>query len=121
MNEKLHSYIDPAFRYVFAQGTDAVNSREQALADGINCISLGHLVIKDLFGYTLTSNLKSSELSTDNDHFEELESAEDMQLGDLVWFGLENPDVEIDDFVPDYVDGELLNACAPSRWMSGRE
>ncbi len=109
MNQVLQTYINPKFQYVFTRGPDEVKSTEAALLNGINCISLAHLVIKDLFDYKLPSDLKSSELSKDTLHFNLVNSLDDMEIGDLVWFGVSNPIVELKDFKPKYRDKQLLN------------
>jgi hypothetical protein len=110
MHELTEAYLDPAFRYVFSQGPDRVATRAEALAGGLNCIALAHLVLRDLFGVTLPGSLRSVELSSDLIHFEPVASTAEMEPGDLVWFGPSNPATELDAFVPRYDDnGELLN------------
>lgn len=109
MNQKLETYLDPQFVYQFTQGPDLVRSREDALRYGINCISLAHLALKDLFDHELPPNLLCLELYRDREHFEPVEQFDQMREGDLVWFGLANPVTPIEDFVPQYKDGQLLN------------
>jgi hypothetical protein len=53
MDEVFSRYLDPAFRYVKSQSPARVRSRDDALRDGLNCVALAHLVIRDLFGYAL--------------------------------------------------------------------
>lgn len=109
MNGLLELYIDPAFEYKFTQGPDVVRSREDAIRYGINCVSLAHLVLKGLFQYRLPPDLMCSELYLDRQYFDEVPSLEHMQIGDLVWFGIEEPAVAVDEFVPHYIDGQLVN------------
>jgi cell wall-associated NlpC family hydrolase len=109
MNQILNRYISPAYKYCFEQGPSVVRNREEALRNGINCISLAHLVLKDLFGYELSPELHCIELYRDRAHFEEIESIEQMTKGDLVWFGLANPAINIEDFEPEYNDNYLIN------------
>lgn len=109
MNRLLEPYIDPAFEYRFTQGPDVVQSREDAIRYGINCVSLAHLALKDLFEYRLPPDLMCAELHMDREHFVNVNNLQDMQTGDLLWFGIEEPAVAVDDFVPHYVDGQLVN------------
>jgi hypothetical protein len=107
--EPFRSYLDPAFRYVFSQGPDRVRSRQDALSDGLNCVSLAHLIIRDLFGYVLPATYQCTELSTDQEHFISIPSASLMRPGDLVWLGFADPAASIEDFVPRFEDGRLAN------------
>jgi hypothetical protein len=107
--EPFRSYLDPAFRYVFSQGPDRVRSRKDALSGGLNCISLAHLIIRDLFGYVLPATYQCIELSTDQEHFISIPSAGLMRPGDLVWFGVADPAASIADFVPHFENGRLAN------------
>jgi hypothetical protein len=107
--EPFRSYLDPAFRYVFSQGPDRVRSRQDALSDGLNCVSLAHLIIRDLFGYVLPATYQCTELSTDAEHFASIPSASLMRPGDLVWFGVAGPAARVEDFVPRFEDGRLAN------------
>lgn len=108
MNE-LDQYLDSRFVYSFWQGPEDVRSVAQALKDGINCISLAHLAINSLFGYNLPKELHCSELFTDTIYFDEVDSLTDMELGDVVWFGLEDPPLEVDDYIPEYKNDGLVN------------
>jgi hypothetical protein len=53
MNKVFLRYLDPGFRYVKSQNPALVRCRDDALRDGLNCVALAHLVIRDLFGYVL--------------------------------------------------------------------
>jgi len=79
------------------------------LSHGLNCISLAHLIIHDLFGYVLPVTYQCTELSTDQEHFTSIPSASLMRPGDLVWFGLANPVISVEDFVPRFEGGRLSN------------
>lgn len=109
MDALFRSYLDPAFRYVNSQNPARVRSREDALRDGLNCVALAHLVIRDLFGYALPPGFQSLELFSDLAHFEPVAAVEGMEAGDLVWFGVACPAVRLEDFAPRFRDGELLN------------
>jgi hypothetical protein len=102
-------YLDPAFRYVRSQTPARVRSWDDALCDGLNCVALAHLVIRDLFGYTLPAQLQALELTLDLEHFEPVPDPERMEAGDLVWFGVDRPHVELAEFVPRYDGDELAN------------
>lgn len=109
MNRLLEHYIDPAFEYKFTQGPDVVRNREDAIRYGINCVSLAHLALKDLFEYRLPPDLMCAELHMDREHFVSVGNLQDIQTGDLVWFGIEEPAVTVDEFESYYIDGQLVN------------
>lgn len=109
MDEVFSRYLDPAFRYVRSQNPARVRSREDALRDGVNCVALAHLVTRDLFGCTLPARLQALELVCDREHFEPVPGPSAMQTGDLAWFGVPDPSVSLDEFVPRYRGDELLN------------
>lgn len=109
MTNVLDSYLDPAFRYSFTQGPDVVRSLEDALQNGINCISLAHLALQDLFGVQLPSRLHCAEMYLDKTRFTHVDGIEMLQRGDLVWFGIEEAPIEPDEFVPVYDNGALTN------------
>lgn len=67
--EPFRAYLDTAFRYAFLQGPDRVRSRQDALCCGLNCGSLAHRIIRDLFGYVLPATYQYTELSIDQEHF----------------------------------------------------
>lgn len=109
MDEVFQRYLDPAFRYSLFQKPAVVRSRGDALRDGLNCVSLAHLVTRDLFGYTLPAGLQTYELVRDREHFELVPDPARLRAGDLVWFGLAEPPVSLEEFVPQYDGDELLN------------
>jgi len=109
VNEAFTRYLDPAFRYVSSQNPARVRSRDDALRDGLNCVALAHLVIRDLFGYALPARLQALELTRDLAHFEPVPDPERMRAGDLVWLGVDRPRVQLDEFVPRYDGDELAN------------
>lgn len=69
------------------QNPDKVRTKQDALKDGINCVSLAHLAIGDLFDCKLPPELACAELYRDEDYFAPIEESSDLRLGDLVWFG----------------------------------
>lgn len=109
MNKLLEQYLNPAFVYRFTHNPNVVHSRQDAIRHGINCISLAHLALKDLFNHQLLPELGCAELYNDKEDFHPVEDFESMQVGDLVWFGQTNPKIEPEEFVPYYQGGQLLN------------
>jgi len=109
MNHIIQKYLDTPFRYEFTQGPDKALTFDIALEKGINCISLAHLVLKDLYDVDLPTIYRSSELYKDSTYFEEVGDMGSAMLGDLVWFGVASPRVSVESFVPNYKDGELTN------------
>ena len=79
---------------------------------GLNCVVLAHLVMKDLFGYTLPSDLRCTEMFLDSQHLTRSAHLDlsKLQQGDLLWFGVGRPDYVVDAFAPRYDEtGHLLN------------
>ncbi len=110
MIDSLKHYIDREFVYSFGQGPNKVSSEAEARQKGINCVTLAHLALRELFDQKLPTNLHCYEMATDYDYFKTVESPDLMQQGDLVWFGYANPHQSIEDFEPTYDDeGYLLN------------
>jgi hypothetical protein len=102
-------YLDPAFRYVKSQNPALVRSRDDALRDGLNCVALAHLLIRDLFGCPLPAHLQAFELVRDHVYFDPVPDAGRLSAGDLVWLGLGDQRLRQEDFVPQYDGVELVN------------
>jgi hypothetical protein len=105
----LNRFIDDSFRYDFNRGPAEVRSIEDARIGGLNCISLAHLALRDLFGVDLPPELHCAELYRDTEHFESVPDIEEVQRGDLVWFGIAGATLQPDEFRPIYEDGILIN------------
>ena len=88
VHEILDEFLDPVYQYDFLQNPDVVRNKEDARRNGINCVSLAHLVTKELFGYTLPDKLGCAELYLDREHFNYADDVTAIRAGDLVWFGL---------------------------------
>ncbi len=109
MSDVLERYIDPSYVYRFTQGPDVVQTREDALRDGINCISLAHLALKDIFDYQLPSELQCAEMYLDKHRFTQVDGLAEMRRGDLVWFGIDKAAIQPEEFEPIYEEGALIN------------
>lgn len=110
MTSMAERYVDPAFTYRFTQGPDRVPDVITAQRNGLNCIALAHLAIRDLFGHSLPPALHCYEMFSDTAQFSTVESVKDMQAGDLVWFGVRSPKVPLEEYNPQYdEDGALVN------------
>lgn len=107
-NEALAQFVSDEYKYRFTHGPNIIQSKEQALREGINCVSLAHLALRELYGVVLPGVLMCSELHRDREYFEAVPKGE-MAIGDLVWFGVQNPPIEPDNFVPRYENDELTN------------
>jgi hypothetical protein len=83
-----------------------VDSEAAAKANGLNCIALAHLVLRDR-GIALPRELNFYELYLDEAHSSTV-SVDAMEPGDLVWFGLANPSIPIEEFIPEYDDNGFL-------------
>jgi hypothetical protein len=109
MHRILQEYIDTDYTYRFLQNPDVVNGKADALANGLNCVTLAHFAMQDLFNYELPKDLLFAEMYLDEEHFKTVESLGALQLGDLVWFGRPDPLLRPEEFEPEYQDGRLLN------------
>lgn len=110
MNNAFERYVDPSFVYKFMQGPDKVLDEHTARTQGVNCISLAHLAMRDLFGYSLPTSLHCYEMFSDTSHFKTVESIDFLEPGDLMWFGLRHPGIPIDQYQPQYDErGTLVN------------
>ena len=110
MSDVLDRYVDSSYTYRFTQGPGVVRTHEDALRDGINCVSLAHLALLDLFNYELPSELQCTEMFLDRQHFTDVRDISQHRLGDLFWFGVDDAVVEPTAFVPIYDDkGNLTN------------
>lgn len=109
MADPLECFIDPTLQYRFMQDPRNVRSIEDARTGGINCITLAHLAVRELFAVELPPELHFSEAFLDRRHFTDVPLLDDLRRGDLVWFGLESPPIQVADFRPVYRDGQLVN------------
>lgn len=107
--DKLQKYIDDRFVFNVNQGPRDVPDIELALETGINCITLAHLAVHSLFVYRLPQNLHFYELFTDTTHFDEVDDISKGEIGDLIWFGPNDPNLSTDNFIPLYRGDELIN------------
>lgn len=108
MNSILQGFLNPGFVYRFEMGPGQVPDKDTAFRSGVNCVSLAHLVLKELFGQKLPGGLDCFEMFTDRERFAPV-SLGQAQMGDLVWFGRSCAE-PIDGFVPKYdQDGSLVN------------
>jgi cell wall-associated NlpC family hydrolase len=105
----LDTFIDSAYRYEFWRGPAEVRTIADARQNGLNCIALAHLAMNKLFEVELPSALHCAELYADRQYFNPVAMPSDLQRGDLVWFGIANPPIEPETFVPEYRDGLLVN------------
>lgn len=100
----LQHFLNPAIRYEFWQGPAQVRTEADALQNGLNCVSLAHLVLEHLFGKTLPPELHCYEMFADQEQFSTI-PPEGMRLGDLVWFGPRAPSTAPCSFIPQYIPG----------------
>lgn len=108
MNSPLEAYIDSSYSYDFTKGPTVVTSPEAARRLGINCVSLAHLALRDLFGYTLPPELLCTEMYFDTEHLRSVPRPADLQTGDIIWLGTESA-MKPGDFQPIYEGRELVN------------
>lgn len=109
LNNTLDTFVDPAYSYEFWRGPAEVRSIADAKRHGLNCIALAHLAINKLFEVELPPELHCAELYTDKQYFTRVDNLADARHGDLVWFGIADPPIEPEAFVPLYQNGMLVN------------
>jgi hypothetical protein len=104
-------YIDPNCTYDFWLRPADVPSLDEAKRRGMNCVVLAHLVMQDLFDYTLPSDLRCTEMFLDTTHFVRTAyHPADLAEGDLLWFGKPAPVSAVEEFTPQYDEsGHLQN------------
>lgn|GEM_PF-896450 len=88
LDPRLGQFLDPAYFYEFMRNPDVVRSKDDALRGGINCVSLAHLVLKELFDYELPPELGCAELYRDQDFLIRDIDPNESRKGDLWWFGV---------------------------------
>lgn len=109
MIQLAQNYLDANYYYDFMSGPASLKLKKVADRVGINCVALFHLMIRDLFGYSLPNKLRSYEMTHDTQYFEEVSTLSAMQLGDIVGFGSAKPQFQINTFKPKFIGGELIN------------
>jgi hypothetical protein len=75
----------------------------------MNCVSLAHLTTKEVFSFSLPPHLHCAELYLDCTYFEDVPSIENLEAGDLIWFGVDDPRIQPEEFEPVYDNGQLIN------------
>lgn len=90
IDQVLADYLDDSYHYDFWSNPDVVQSREDAIRFGVNCISLAHLALRDLYDVRLPSELRCAEMYRDNDYFQRLPIDASPRVGDLYWFGVQS-------------------------------
>ncbi len=104
----VQKYIDAKYRYDFKASPLRVSSLQSAKKNGINCVTLFHLILKDLYNIKLPSNLMSYEMTNDNNLFEDVSYPEQMESGDIVGFGVKKMKT-LEVFRPKFKGKELTN------------
>ena len=95
-------FIEGDFHYRFASGPDVVQTPEQALEHGLNCVALVHLLLKALWGCHLPLDCQSIEMYYPNPHLQVVSSLQEMQMGDVIFVGRAGMQAALDAFVPRY-------------------
>ncbi len=116
MSLDLERYLDAGLRYRFESGPETAKTLEDAMQNGLNCVALAHLVLRDMFGAEIEPSVRCFEMFNDNQRFRDIPfNAPNLlgpaiRVGDLFWFGLDQPRIRIEQFAPDYAnDGNLTN------------
>lgn len=96
--------------YNWERGPKQVRSAEDA-REGLNCVALAHLALKDLANIQLPSALHCFEMFRDmrsvGDFFRPVAGGvQNMIEGDIVWLGHQASDRIVEGFTPDY-DNQL--------------
>ncbi len=87
MNAVFKEFLDAGYEYNFGNGPDVIRTESQAKQLGLNCVTLTHLLIPRLFDIELPGNMRGWEMYCINPFFGDVARAEDMDLGDVLFFG----------------------------------
>lgn len=110
MHEAITHYLTAGYKYNFDSGPDKIRSREEALSHGLNCGTLVHLLIREIFAVELPPRLMCLEMFHDSRFFRTLESWERLELGDVMFVGSVDIANQLQRFVPIYTpDGRFAN------------
>lgn len=103
-------FAEGVFRYRFTSGPDVVQTPEQALEHGLNCVALAHLLLKALRGCHLPPQCQAIEMYSPNPHLQVVASLQEVQMGDVIFVGRAGMQAALDVFVPRYdAAGGLTN------------
>lgn len=110
MNSIFQSFLDKGYRYEYKNGPDIVTNEEQALYEGLNCITLIHLLIKKLFDITLPSHIRIVEIYKENPYFHTIQSIDELKIADVIFLGKKDLPEHLAQYVPRFdVHKNLLN------------
>jgi len=110
MNSVYQNFLNKDFKYNFEKGPNVVTSESQAIKEGINCIGLMHLLLKQLFNVNIPGNLRVLEIFNQNPYFETLKSLDGLKTGDILFLGRKDLPEYISKYKPKYNEqGELVN------------
>lgn len=110
MRSVFQLFLDKGFTYNYQNGPNVIRTEEQALAEGVNCIGLMHLLLQQLFNVSLPNNLRVLEIFHDNPYFTSVTSLDDLQIGDILFLGRKSLPDYVHLYKPEYDrNGTLLN------------
>jgi hypothetical protein len=114
--EALLDYLSPEYRYEFNNGPNVVRDPETARAIGLNCEVFVFLALEKLFGHRLPERLRALEMYRDRTLFIDIDTIEQSQKGDVVFFTPSGGRAALDSFIPLYDShGSMVNAAQMPR------
>lgn len=102
-------YLNAPYTYKYEADQHQVRTHEDALVKGINCKSLLHIVVGDLLNIQLPVTYGVYELYADTHYTSEIDSLEEVQPADVLFFGYDKPKETTSSFVPEYNGHDITN------------
>lgn len=80
--------------------------------EGLNCVTLIHIVYREVFGVSLAPSLRAIELYFQNDFFESPDLSSKKQVGDIAFWARDNVEEVLTEYRPAFdVNGNLIGKC----------
>lgn len=110
MHEVIQDFLRGQYHYNFHATPVKIKSREEAQREGLNCGTLVHLLIREIFGIHLPIRLMCLEMFYDTQYLRTITDDETMTLGDIMFVGRLDITNHLQAFTPNYApDGTFAN------------
>lgn len=110
MHPSIHSFLQARYTYVYRSSPDFIRNREDACHYGLNCGTLVHLLVHEIFDCEFPPRLMCLEMSYDKDYLEQVEEPYNWQLGDILFFTSVENAICLDEYRPHFtIDGRLTD------------
>jgi hypothetical protein len=121
MNNIFIDFSSRGYKYSYKNSPITIRTEEKAFDQGLNCITLIHLLLKKLFTIELPNNILPWEMFCDNPYFTDVKSIKKIKTGDIFFFGRkELPEFTLT-YIPKYDSKKnLLNADEGKRLIGDK-